>query len=249
MKYFISFLLIIFTFSLAQGQTQSGEITYSVTADEKMMDSIVNQKNISSDLRQGIQDLFDYQTKTIPFLSYKLIFNEKESLFYLPNNMSNDNKLDLQTIARNVGVEGKYYIDQEEKTSYHQFEYISSKLIVKHSINQFDWKITKESKIINGYLSYKAIAYHKPDVGLGEKIIAWFTPNLPFQTGPLVYAGLPGLILELKQGYYIFTAENINLLEKQKKIRKPTKGKIITLENLPKEKNKIKMDYMKARTY
>jgi|GEM_PF-648600 len=249
MKYFISLLFLILTISFAQSQVQSGEITYTIRIDKHMMDSIVNQKNISSNLRQGIQGLFDYQTKTIPFLSYKLIFNKEKSLFYLPNNMSNDNKLDLQKTARNVGADGKYFIDQKEKTSYHQFEMGSSKLMVTHPTNKFDWKITKETKLINGYRCYKAITYHKPDAGLGGKITAWFAPKIPFQTGPLVYAGLPGLILELKQGYYIFTAEDINLSKKERKIKKPKKGKIITLENLPKEINKIKADYIKTRTY
>ncbi len=80
-------------------------------------------------------------------------------------------------------------------------------------------------------------------------IKAWFTPDIPFQFGPIIYSGLPGMILELKQGYYIFTAQEIEFSQKDIIIAKPTKGKNIDASMWPAEKNKIKADYMKTRTY
>lgn len=244
----ISLLLISLFFIInTYAQTNSGSLTYTVKPDKVMMDSILNQENTPSALKRGIQNLFDYQLKTLPHLTYRLDFNNKESLFSIPQNMPNDNRLDLQKTARNVGAYGKYFISQDEKMSYHQFEFAGAELIVTHPSDKFDWQITNESKLINGYQCYKAVTHYYPDAGLGGKITAWFTPSLPFQTGPIVYAGLPGLILELKQGYYIFTAEDINLSKKEKKIKKPRRGRLISSEDFPKEKAKIKANYIRSR--
>lgn len=246
-NYFLFLIFISLTIIPTQAQIASGEITYKVTADEVMMDSILNAQD-SQDLSNYLKMMFKNQVKTLPYLFYHLEFNPKESRFYIPKSMQNDNNLDLETTTKNVGAYGVYYINSEDKKSYHQFTYGSSDLIVIHPTNEFVWKISEETKVIEGYLCYKATTTHKPDAGLGGEITAWFTPDIPFQIGPLVYAGLPGLILELKQGYYTFTANNINLSEKEINIKKPKKGKIIKSKDLEQEKHKIKIQYMRMRS-
>lgn len=73
--------------------------------------------------------------------------------------------------------------------------------------NNFNWKITDETKIIKGYTVYKAflekditnrkLVGSDSEIGSG-KVIAWFTKDLPIPSGPDRYGGLPGLILELE---------------------------------------------------
>lgn len=248
MKKYILFLIFLCLSILpTQAQIASGEVVYKVTIDEKMTDSILNQNNISPELKGALEALFDRQLKTTPYLFYHLEFNSEESCFYIPNTMRNDNNLDLKKTAGNI-ADGLYYIDLEKKKSYHQFSYVTSDLTVTHPINKFDWSISKETKNIQGYRCFKATTTHKPDVGLGGKITAWFTPDIPFQFGPLVYAGLPGLILELKQGYYIFTANDIDLSEKEINIKKLKKGQTVTSQEVEQEKNRIKTQYVKMRS-
>ena len=45
----------------------------------------------------------------------------------------------------------------------------------------------------------------------GRKWIAWFTTEIPFQDGPYVFQGLPGLILEIKDenNNFLFTLNQI----------------------------------------
>src|SRR5699024_1918843 len=113
-------------------------------------------------------------------------------------------------------------------------------LTVLLSLDELDWKITEESKTIGGYKCYKAITHFQPDLGLGGRITAWFAPEIPFQFGPAVYAKLPGLILELQQGYYIFKADEIKLSKRKKEIkRKPKKSKIIDKQDFNTEKKRI----------
>ncbi|MFZ1558862.1 MAG: GLPGLI family protein, partial [Saprospiraceae bacterium] len=47
----------------------------------------------------------------------------------------------------------------------------------------------------------------------GRKYLAWFTPEIPVMDGPYVFAGLPGLIVRIKddQDFYIFEATEIQV--------------------------------------
>lgn len=64
------------------------------------------------------------------------------------------------------------------------------------------WQLTDETKEILGYPCQKAILSKESakkygaDPQMGD-VIAWFTPEIETQLGPKLYAGLPGLILEI----------------------------------------------------
>ena len=72
-----------------------------------------------------------------------------------------------------------------------------------------------------------------------KKIIAWYTPQIPIQTGPDEYWGLPGLILELKSGKTTMLCSKIVLNPKDEvEINIPSKGKSVGRD----EYKKIVMD-------
>lgn len=56
----------------------------------------------------------------------------------------------------------------------------------------FEWTIEKETKEIGGYTAQMATTQFK-----GRNYKVWFTSELPFQSGPWKFHGLPGLILEV----------------------------------------------------
>lgn len=64
------------------------------------------------------------------------------------------------------------------------------------------WRLTNETKEILGYPCQKAILSRDSAKKMGTDpqmgdIIAWFTTAIESQLGPKLYAGLPGLILEI----------------------------------------------------
>jgi Protein of unknown function (Porph_ging). len=87
-----------------------------------------------------------------------------------------------------------------------------------------EWTLTQETKRINNFLCYKAIRNK-------GKVIAWYTPKIPFGFGPKGEFGLPGLILELEIGRIIFKATKIVINPKEKiTVEVPKDGKRVSKE-------------------
>lgn len=242
-------LIILFCLISKQSiwaQMESGTISYKVKADKIMIDSILETQE-SQNLSNYLEMMFKHQIKTLPYLTYQLQFNRSQSIFQKNQTMSTDNGLDLDRTAANLGVKGIYYTDLEKNKAEHQIDILGKDYLIFYDINDFNWKLSEETKVIKGYLCYKATAEFKPDFGKGGTATAWFTKEIPFQFGPAFYSGLPGLILELKQGYYTFYVDNINLLKKNQKIKRPTKGKEVAFEDWVKEYTRLKLEYAGKR--
>mgnify|MGYP003437352331 FL=1 len=54
-----------------------------------------------------------------------------------------------------------------------------------------DWKLTKESKVIQNYQCQKATLYYG-----NRNWEIWFTTEIPIQDGPYIFRNLPGLIVQ-----------------------------------------------------
>jgi GLPGLI family protein len=94
------------------------------------------------------------------------------------------------------------------------------------------WQISNEKKKIGNYTCIKAITKVEDKIstrGVYTKLIeAWFSPEIPIRLGPNNYGGLPGLIMELKEGKFTYYVKNINIEpDFEIRIEKP-KGKVIT---------------------
>lgn len=63
--------------------------------------------------------------------------------------------------------------------------------LIEEPLPVIDWKISTDTSLISGLNCQKATARFK-----GRDYIAWFCPDLPFQSGPWKLNGLPGLIIE-----------------------------------------------------
>ncbi len=63
--------------------------------------------------------------------------------------------------------------------------------LTEEPLPKIGWKITKDTASFSGIACRKATAHFK-----GRDWIAWFAPELPFQSGPWKLNGLPGLIIQ-----------------------------------------------------
>lgn len=106
---------------------------------------------------------------------------------------------------------------------------------LKYSENiDFKWKITKETRDINGIKCIKATT-----TKWGRNWIAYYSPKHPMPFGPYKFYGLPGLIFEVADDNkdYKFTLYRF----------KKRKENNISLNNYPKAKKISKKQYEKLR--
>ncbi len=98
--------------------------------------------------------------------------------------------------------ESKLYFVQ--KIGYNDFVY-------HEELNQFQWIIEEESKMIGEYQCQKATTNWG-----GRQYTAWFTMDLPISEGPYKFFGLPGLIVSIKddQNHYEYKLKSLAKLSK-----------------------------------
>lgn len=82
-----------------------------------------------------------------------------------------------------------YFFVRENK--FYTREKVITEYLAEENAPKIPWKILKDTAHIEGIKCQKATANFK-----GRNWIAWFAPDLPFQSGPWKLNGLPGLIIE-----------------------------------------------------
>lgn len=70
-------------------------------------------------------------------------------------------------------------------------EKLYNEYLAEESAPKINWVTTKDTATFSGIACKKATTYFK-----GRNWIAWYAPELPFQSGPWKLNGLPGLIIE-----------------------------------------------------
>jgi GLPGLI family protein len=93
-----------------------------------------------------------------------------------------------------MGVENQFYVKKD--ISNNKVEKIITYLHTNYLLpidEQLNWKILSEQKTIGKYKSQRAEVNYG-----GRNWIAWFTTELPFNDGPYIFNGLPGLIISIE---------------------------------------------------
>lgn len=211
-------LLLIFFISVAV-YSQNSTITYTVSTNNALGDN--SKDNTLSDVNNALLNTT---------LNFKLIFNTNESFYEL------DELLDNGIISKIAGIffgaSKKYY------TNINTNEFLLQSLaygdLYLVSLEKPNWVLKKENKKIGKYTCYKAVTEYTVVNSKGsfiKKVIAWYTPQIKGSFGPRGYFGLPGTILELQDDKILISATEVNLLSKKKKeIKKPIKGKKISIK-------------------
>ena len=247
-KFACLFLGFIFITSYSFSQEKlGGKATYKVTLmkakeiEKKMIEKLKEEKK-SERMIDMIMKMYDLKE-----LYFTLLFNEEESLFY-----KNKMKEAFKGMLSIISPQGKYYTNTRdsiilnEKESFDRFFLVSNKII--------NWKFIEESKVIRGYKCFKAIGTKKYNSRRGffdKEITVWYTKEIPYNHGPADYGGVPGFVVkvELKAIQIELSKLNLDVITKVR-IKKPTKGKKITHEELQVMSEKMaKESMMNIRGY
>lgn len=181
-------------------QNLEGEITY-----EKVMrwTAIYSRLTFLSNEEKGrIEQTWgkDDETKT----KMTLYFNEKQSCYTYPKVIENEHGWSWSE------RDYKIYRNFEKETKTDVIGMLGKTYIVEDSLRIPTWKVMNKIKEIAGHMCMMAVT---EDTLKGQKIAAWFANDLPVSGGPELYAGLPGMILELdvNDGDMVVTAIDIKM--------------------------------------
>ena len=146
---------------------------------------------------------------------------------------------------------GTIHRDIQSNTYTNKKELFGKIFLVKDSIPEIKWVMTGETKKIGIYNAYKATStkeveervmsfnnrsretqsLNNPEEKKMKEVVmtAWFTPEIPVSTGPQMFGGLPGLILEISADNLTMLCTKVVLNPKEKfKIKRPSKGKVVS---------------------
>jgi GLPGLI family protein len=216
MKYLYLLVLVSGSFNVAC-QATIGEVKYKLMInDDAMFD------------KGPDADFFKVAKESSHFLSYTLRFNLEESVFSLDPIMD-----DRGTVAIAIafsGISGKFYNIKNSKTLLNEIDDEGFGKIIIKSQTDYQWDLSDESKIIDGFMCFKAsriITIDNGKLGVFKRtIFAWYCPAIPAPFGPAGESGLPGLILELHNRNVVLGVTKIDLNTNKKfEITKPSKGK------------------------
>jgi GLPGLI family protein len=272
---FTMLLFIVLAFAKADFLQAQQDITgiahyQSKMTIEKSEDSTGMQK-LEPAMRKMIEDAL----KNAGEAEFTLKFNRLESLYEkvevldAPKKPSNGMSMTIQ-MSGGGDTYGTTYKDLKTQTFLREDKIQGKEFLIKDKIKPLDWKVTGETKTIGQYSVMKATyTYPKKEKSEEEKqkdeesnsllnmidekdrvITAWFTMQIPISNGPGIYQGLPGLILELNDGETTILCSKIEMNPEDFKIKKPKKGKKISLEDfneLQEKKQKEMEERFKGR--
>lgn len=209
-------------------------LTFSQTLEVKYYENPISEvkTNISTNKNDKILNHF----------SYTLIHSNHQS-FYTNDSIKplkeDEDFLSYKSVNQNgdsIILEGKIIRadDSHKKMKYYKnFENNNLSCTISDGIKKFNivdklfdwnWKITDDTEKIIGYTCKKATSNY-----MGANFTAWFTEEIPINTGPEKFDGLPGIILKVITPGNEIIAYSINENENTTEIEPPKfEGKTFT---------------------
>lgn len=251
---FVAFVIAFL--SHLDAQNFQGLATYKShrKVDLKMAEKDVNaemQKQIQEQLRRQFQ-----QEYTLSFNRYESIYKQEEKLD-APNPIQSGIQI---KISQGSDI---MYKNVKESRYVNKTEIFGKVFLIKDSLTTRQWQLINETKNIGDYTCFKAeftdeyttqtltAEGEMETVTKPRTTTVWYTPQIPINSGPADFHGLPGLILEVNDGDLTLVCTKIVLNPKDDvTIVEPDKGKKVTQEefdDIQEKKSKEMMEQFKAR--
>jgi len=224
------FILLLFVATQIVAQDNTYTATYSF---EFLISSELKEKVVKNETEAYLYKSFLRTQKGAKHISIILNIKGNESYSFIKPIMDVDN-LSLKSVISASGYRKPIYTNNttsevliyNSETFFPEHEYI-----IGYDKLNTQWKLTNDSKIINGYKCYKAkgvYSIENNDKKFEDMVIAWYCPDIPASFGPYGYGKLPGLIIDLQVTNKHYVLNSIRSKDKKKmKIVTPTKGKKI----------------------
>lgn len=159
-----------------------------------------------------------------------LYYNSEQALYENDKEAKNQDQNEFEQDGIKIRMEQnrsdeKVFLSFKNGTRVEQKDLMGRMFLIKDSIEKRKWKFTGRQKNILNMPCEEAVS-----AGAEDTLTAWYTTKIPVPGGPKEFGGLPGMILEINMGNnYTIKAKSIKeQAELAKKIKEPTKGKVVT---------------------
>ncbi|WP_405329628.1 GLPGLI family protein [Leeuwenhoekiella sp. LLG6367-2.1] len=159
--------------------------------------------------------VFDYAQN----LNYSLTTSSTESFFEEEADLQKGDLTALESILiksakRFPSFHKAVYISYTKDSITFIKNLVGKDFYVKRGLFDFSWEIKDDQKVILGYQARRALgSYYEPVTGKTLDVEAWFLPSIPLSSGPDIFVGLPGLIVEIEHKGAIVSARKIESLK------------------------------------
>jgi GLPGLI family protein len=223
-------------------QDFQGIATYK---SQRKFDIKLDSTQMNSEMHQRMMAMMKKQFEK----THILTFNKEESIYNEDEQLEAPQPQGMVMVMVETGGSDVMYKNTKEKRYTNQNESFSKLFLIRDKLEDIKWELGSETKNIGDYTCYKATFKREVEVrqsGIsvnGDKdldeeikpemkeitVTAWYTPQIPVNTGPAQYHGLPGLILEVSDGTTTMMCSKVVLNpEKTVEIKEPTKGQKVT---------------------
>ncbi|OJJ18853.1 hypothetical protein BKI52_25105 [marine bacterium AO1-C] len=183
MKKLTFLLVLIWIPFMSQAQNNEGRIIYATKMKMQIPERF--KRMISKEQLEKMQNRV---------ITHQLLFNASETMYktYEDPNKEVDPKerRGFMSFGRN---DNQMYYNTSKQEIVEQRSFLGRKFLIKDKPKQHKWKLSAETKKIQGYDCRKATLEEEK-----RTLEAWFTMQIPVPSGPQGYGQLPGLILEMK---------------------------------------------------
>ena len=249
-------LALTFFIGSVHAQDFQGIATYKT---QRKLDIKLDSTQVPSEMQEQLLAMMKKQFEK----EYTLDFNKDASLYKVVESLETPTVSGggMQIVVAGAGEADVLYKNISENRLANKSDIFGKSFLIKDSLPNLEWTLTKETKNIGEYTCFKATRTEtrtvqssfssNEDEGTEASsetteeeitITAWYTPQIPLGHGPGRHYGLPGLILEISDGTQSILCSKIVLNPKDGvKVEEPTKGKEVTQE----EYNAIMEEKMK----
>lgn len=248
--------------------------------DEDKEGGIKTSSGSSFKVSPEIQEQIMAQLKNGTKQTYKLSFDKQQSIYKKEEKLAaptpNSSGASISFSFSGAGGDLLYKNIKEERYSSSR-ESFGKLFLVQDELQKHDWKLENETKNIGEYICYKAtktftrtervssfssfsVNGRKDDKEEKKEpktkevevtVTAWYTPQIPVSSGPSIYHGLPGLILEVNDGRTTTVCSKIEINPKDGfEIKEPKKGKKVSqkeYDEIVRKKTEEQMEEFRSR--
>ncbi len=202
----LKFLIILLLFCPLLARSQGIRVYYGFERKQSLKDT---KYSAYMDMRT------DYDGSTAVFYSEKAFVKDSLRQFaFDKNGNSLDNEAYSKLVSLPGGMKEVSLIDFKSNTVVNG--YMPASIIIRGSgrLESSAWSLTEETGELDGYKTKKAVGEY-----YGRKWTIWYAEEIPYNVGPWLFWGAPGLIVKAEDEDKIFSFYMIYVEELSSKSR------------------------------